>query len=126
MAKTSKPKPKPSAQVPLHLSRGAARFLHLFLDAHNRVPIFDSVEQVFHAGLLLQGPLASVGKLPPDVAADADHLFEPWAREPFEEFAISKGQRETVRHGLDALAKKGALQVHRYTIELLQAFGMEP
>lgn len=110
----------------INVSTGAARLLAICLDTHNRVPIFGTVEDVFRASELLEGPLASMKKLPPEVEADLATRMDAWAQLPFTEFNITKGQRETVQRGLKALAEKGALQVHPCTMELLKTFGMQP
>lgn len=106
------------------LSKGAARWLLNYLGTPG---IFATAADIFNAGTLMAGPLAPVETIAKELQENPEALAA-WLREDFTTLEISEKQRETVKRGLAALAGKGALELragtHRFTMELLTAFGV--
>lgn len=104
----------------LTLTNGAARWLGIYINAQG---IFTTVADVFNMGVLASSHLESALNLKKEDTEGEP--WEKWSKEPHEEFEITEAQRETIKRGFQELAKKGALVVNKFTLELLTAFGMD-
>jgi hypothetical protein len=104
------------------LSNGACRWLAIYL---NQPQIFTTTAQIYLVGILVASHLDEAANLEKEIADDSSKFTE-WAKVPHEEFEISEAQRDAIKHGINELGKKGLLSPNKWTIELLETFGLKP
>ena len=105
----------------LNLKNGEARWLVLYLNAQG---ILNSVTEVFLVGTLLASHLDAANSLKKE-DAEGDG-WEKWSAEDYPEFEVTEKQRDIIKKVLEEVAKKGALAPNKFTVKLIETFGLQP
>lgn len=103
----------------LKLSNGAARWLALYLSIPETL---NTTPDVYNAGAIIHEHLEDAMSLPKEKQQGEE--WEKWAVIERSEFEITEAARESVKRGLQSLAKRGLLQTSKHTMELLTLFGL--